>query len=115
MAGLSEAGQNAAADAVAALGDYVSLHSADPGSTGASELAGSGYARQACTWDSADDGEAALAAEEEFDVPAGTVAYFGVWTESTGGTFLGGGALSASEVFTGAGTYRLTGATITVT
>ncbi len=32
---------------------YVSLHSAAPGGTGASEMTGGGYARQACTWNAA--------------------------------------------------------------
>lgn len=32
---------------------FVSLHTAAPGGTGASEASGGGYARQACTWNAA--------------------------------------------------------------
>lgn len=48
---------NQALDAVTGgttnCGAFVSLHSADPGTTGASEITGGGYARQACTWNAA--------------------------------------------------------------
>lgn len=115
---LSDDGRDVALDAVGAVGLFVSLHTADPGTTGTSEVTGGSpaYARQACTWDTASGGSMALAAEETFDVPAGTVAYFGVWSLSTGGTFYGGGALSDTEVFAAQGTYKLgTGTTITIT
>lgn len=43
------------------------------------------------------------------NVPASTtVAYFGVWDASSSGTWITGGALPASETFSGAGTYTLT-------
>lgn len=32
---------------------YVSLHTASPSTTGANEVSGGGYARQACSWNAA--------------------------------------------------------------
>jgi hypothetical protein len=72
---------------------YVSLHSADPGDTGASELSGGGYARAAVTNNStnfpaASDGEKANANPIEF--PAAT-------TDWPGGNFLVGGPLDEAK------------------
>lgn len=116
--GLSNAGRNVALDAVGAVGLYVSLHTADPGTSGASEVTGGSpaYARQACAWAAASGGSMALAAGETFNVPGGTtVTHFGVWSAAMSGTFYGGGALSASESFGAQGTFNLTGATISIT
>lgn len=116
--GLSNAGRNVGLDAIGAVGLYVSLHTADPGTSGASEVTGGSpaYARQGCTWNAASAGSMALSAAETFDVPAGTtVTHFGVWSASSTGTFYGGGALSASESFGAQGTFELSGATITIT
>ncbi|MGL5826898.1 MAG: phage tail fiber protein, partial [Nocardioides sp.] len=35
---------------------FVGLHTASPGTTGANETTGGGYARQACTWNTASAG-----------------------------------------------------------
>lgn len=116
--GLSTAGADVGLDAVGAVGLFVSLHTADPGTDGSNEVTGGSpaYARQACTWDAASGGSMALAAVEEFDVPAASVSHFGVWSASTAGTFYGGGALSDTEVFAAQGTYKLkTGTTISIT
>lgn len=115
---LSTAGLNEAADGVAAAVTHISLHDDDPGATGANELTGGSpaYARQAVAWGAAASGVATMTGTETFDIPAGsTVSHFGLWTASSGGTFLGGGALSASEVYGAQGTYTLSTATISVT
>lgn len=107
---------NTAVDAATALLTFASLHSADPGATGANEITGGSpaYARKAVVYDPAAGGVAALDAAIEFDVPAGTtVAYVGFWSASSGGTWRGGDQLSASESFTGQGVYRLTAAPVT--
>lgn len=91
MARFPAASLNAAGNAVLVAGTtyYTSVHSADPGPTGASELASS--TRQATvftTWASGATGNTALIA-----VPnPGTVAatYVGFWTLASGGTYLGG-------------------------
>lgn len=99
-------------DAIDGVATFVSLHSADPGDTGANQVG----SREPITWDPASSGSKASAAAVTFTVPASsTVAYGGLWDASVGGNFLGGGALSASENFTDEGTYVLDIATITLT
>lgn len=111
MARASAAAENAALNGLDGTGStntipYVSLHTADPGTTGASENAATGgYARQACTWNAASGGTKTNATALTFTT-LGTVAvsYFGTWSASTAGTYSMGGALGSS----------VTAATITV-
>ena len=69
---------------------HASLHTADPGTTGASELTGGSpaYARKPITWTpGAVDG--VYTATVVFDVPTGvTLTHVGLWTALTAGTFL---------------------------
>lgn len=106
---LSDAGKNIMLDALAASAAYVSLHTADPGTTGASEATGGSpaYARQALTWPAASAG-AISAAEVTFDIPAGTYTHWGLWDAVSAGAFLGGEALSQSETYGAQGTLDLT-------
>lgn len=102
--------RNAAVNAVAASGGagYVSLHTADPGTTGASEVSGGSYARVQTTFPSSTTGSSA-GSQVTINVPAGTtITHWGRWTAVTAGTFYEGGTLSATEVFGSAGTYLLT-------
>jgi len=81
---------------------YVSLHTADPGTTGASEVSGGTYARVAVTWNSPSGGSVSNSGALSINLPASTTAsYFGVWGASSAGTYYIGGALSPS-VTTGA-------------
>lgn len=115
---LSTAGKNSAANGAASNVGYVSLHTADPGTTGASEVTGGtpAYARKAVAWSSAAGGVAAIAAGVTFDVPgATTISYVGLWSTATGGTYYGSAPLSAAETYGGQGTYNLTALTITIT
>lgn len=108
MAGYTDATKNAAINAVAALGTYISAHTADPGTTGTSEVTGGSYARQATTWGAASAGVRA-GTQISASIPAGTtITHFGVWSASTGGTFVGSIALSSPEVFGSAGTWQHT-------
>lgn len=113
MAGFSTTAKNTMLDAL--LPTLASLHSADPGATGANELAGGSpaYARKAITIAAAAGGSRAASTQPIFDVPAGTVAYYGLWT--AGGVFVGGGVLGASETYSAQGQYQLTAATLNVT
>ena len=87
---------------------WISLHSASPGTTGANEIAGGSYARAATTWSGAASSSRAGSAVT-LNVPASTtITHFGVWSLASGGTYKRGGPLSASETFTGGGTYTLT-------
>lgn len=77
---------------------YVSLHTADPGETGASEVTGGGYTRMLVTFTAPANKQMSNAADIEFDnLPACTVTHFGLWDAQTGGTFLWGGALTVSK------------------
>ena len=76
---------------------YVSLHTADPGTTGASEVTGGTYARVAVSWNAASSGSVTQSGALSINLPASTTAsYFGVWSASTSGTYYIGGALSPS-------------------
>jgi hypothetical protein len=119
MAGLNAAAKNAAVDGLASPIVYVSLHTADPGS-GSSASAGEAtggspaYARKGVTYGSAASGVKVTAAAVTFDVPAGTYTHVGFYSASTGGTFYGSAALSASETFAAQGQYVLSSVTFTV-
>jgi len=117
MAGLNDTAKNLMLNELASVGVYVSLHTADPGPTGTSEVTGGSpaYARIAATWPSASGGSLSLTNDPVFNVPGSTtVAFFGVWSAVSGGTFYGSGGLSSSETFAGQGTYTLTAATVSV-
>lgn len=81
----------AAAQAIGALGTSISLHSANPGTTGASEITGGGYARLTTTWGTpvigtgGDAGKAVMTGSTLlFNIPVGiSVTYFGVWSGTT--------------------------------
>lgn len=86
---------------------HASLHTANPGTTGASEVSGAPYARKAITW-AAGAVNGNVTATVTFDVPSGvTVAGAGVWTAVTGGTYLDGVTVT-SQAFSSQGTYTLT-------
>lgn len=98
MTGLSSYGE---AQVIAPLTTnvWVSLHTGDPGNTGASEVTGGGYARQgpvAFTSTGFDPTVAANNAILTYPVATanyGTVSFFGLWTAATGGNFIGSNAV----------------------
>lgn len=96
---------------------FVSLHTATPGTTGASEVSGGSYARVAVTWTASSGGSAASnAGALTINLPATTTAaFFGIWSALTVGTYYIGGALSPN-VTTGstAGTITIAIAALTV-
>lgn len=86
---------------------YISLHTGDPGETGASEVASSnGYAREPVTNDATNWPAAVAGAKSNgtlitMDTPTGAgwglVTHFGIWDAATTGNFLFGGALAVSN------------------
>jgi hypothetical protein len=117
MAGAPAATLNVALEAVGDLGGWLSLHTADPGTTGASEVTGGNpaYARQQTTWGNAANGVLTGSAQTLDIPPATTIGWFGVWTDSAGGTWITGGPLrnaantqNITEAFTEQGQYALT-------
>jgi len=77
---------------------YLALFTTDPGTTGASgEVSGGSYARQALVFGSASSGTTTSTDAQNFtNMPAegSGVPYFGVFSASSGGTYLGGGSTS---------------------
>lgn len=109
MARASTAAENAALNGLDGTGATnvipdVSLHTADPGTTGASENANAGsYARQACSWNAASGGSKTNSSSLTFATAGSTaVTHFGTWSSATygAGTYAIGGALTASVTST---------------
>ncbi len=99
---------NDAVNGIATAATWISAHTADPSTGGTSEVTGGTYARKQTTWGSASAGDR-VGSQVAIDIPAGTtVTHWGLWTAVTGGTFKGGFALGASEVFGAAGVLNHT-------
>ena len=97
MARVPTAQENTAVNALTASMAYMGLNTGDPGTTGASEVAGGSYARQSSTWASASGGSAATSNAQNFTgMPSATVPDFSEWSLVSSGTYEGGGQLGAS-------------------
>lgn len=100
MARLPAAQENAGLNAmfVPSTTYYLALFTSDPGTTGASgEVTGGSYARQSIAFGSAAAGSQASTTAQNFTsmpLEASGVPYFGIFTASTSGTYLGGGTTS---------------------
>lgn len=81
--------RNALVTAYIAQGTWISLHTADPGTTGTSEVTGGSpaYARKQTTWGTVGS-SASVGSQVSIDAPAGTYAWAGIWSAPTGGTFV---------------------------
>lgn len=78
------------AGSYAALATHASLHTADPGTTGTSEVTGGSpaYARVAITWTAGSSDGIYTTNTLTFNLPASTaVTHIGLWSASTGGSF----------------------------
>jgi hypothetical protein len=87
---------------------FASLHTAYS-ATGLNELSGGSpaYARKAITWSAASSGTKSSSNSPVFDIaPGSTVAFVGLWSAATSGTFAGMGANggASSVAFTAAAT-----------
>ncbi len=106
---LTDAALNAGADAIAGVISHVSLHSADPGGTGANELTGGGYARQPVTWGSATGTVVSPTGTLSFSGTASQgVTHVGFWTALSGGTWRGSAPLTGDTALNAAGEYNVT-------
>lgn len=86
---------------------YVSLHTGDPGSNGASEATGGSYARQAVTLDAASSKASQNGGAVSFTgMPAATITHVGLWDAASSGNFLMGGSLSASKTTNSGDTFQ---------
>ena len=101
MPRLPVAQQNAAVAAafVPATGYFLTLNTADPGTTGAGEVNGGAYTRQAIAFGAPSAGSEASTSAQSFpNMPAVTATHFGINTAggASGGTYMGGGQLASS-------------------
>ncbi len=109
----SDAGVNYALNAES--DEWFGLNSASPGITGANEIAGGSYQREATTWSGA-AGSSRPGSQIVVNVPAGvSITHFSVWSAQAGGTYKRGGPLRdpatgnpVTETFGAAGTLALT-------
>lgn len=114
---LNDTSKNLMLDQLATVAVYASLHTADPGTTGTSEVTGGSpaYARKSITWNSAATGNLDSSNQPVFDVPGSTtVTHAGLWSAVSAGTFYGSADIT-DETFAGQGTYTLTDFDITIT
>jgi hypothetical protein len=95
-------------DAFAAVGLYVSLHTAEPNGSGSNEVSGGDYGRELADWASASGGSVVNNGDIVLTVPGSTtITHIGYWSASTAGTFYGWRVLDSSQTFATAGTYTI--------
>ena len=102
----TNAAKDAAVNAIRALLTsnigHLSAHTADPGATGASEVAGS--TRGSSTFPAASGGTGSTGSQGSIAIPgAAAVTHVGLWTAASGGTYVTSFALSPTETFSSAG------------
>lgn len=86
---------------------YISLHSADPGDTGASEVAISRKETATGDWATASFKSSATVSPFEYSsMPAVTVTHIGLWDAATGGNFLWNGELAVAKTVPAGETLR---------
>ena len=90
--------KNALCTAYSNQGALLSVHTGDPGTTGANEISGGSpaYARQQTSWGTASNGQIA-GLQVTFNLPAGQYTYVGLWTNN-GSTFLDKIAISSTTL-----------------
>jgi hypothetical protein len=120
MTGLSPAGETAVLAPLTTTA-YVSLHTADPGTTGANEVSGGAYARQGPVVFTNAGSEPTVASNSAIvtypvaTASWGTIGYFGLWTAATAGTFQGSGAVSTPKPIGAGDTARFVANALTIT
>jgi len=97
---------------------FLSLHTADPGNTGASEYTTYTGTRPAIAFNVAASQSCGNTSQIDFAaMGATTLTHVGLWTATSAGTFKGGGALAASKTTASGDTLRFvasTGVTVTL-
>jgi hypothetical protein len=120
MTGLSSKGEIAVLAPLTTTA-YVSLHTADPGDAGASEVSGNAYARMGpVVFANAGNNPTVASNSAIVTFPAatglwGTVSYFGVWDAATAGNFRGSGALLTPKAVDNGDTARFLANALTIT
>ncbi len=98
---------------------YLSLHTADPTDAGTgAECSGSGYARQAITFNAAHATAGTIdnsSVEEFTNMPACTVTHIGIWDAASSGNLLFYGAVTASKAVGAGDTISLSAGSLDIT
>ena len=104
---LTDAARDAMLDHLDTLVSHISAHTADPGSSGTSEVAGGSYAWQALNFAAAASGNLDSSNTPVIPIPAGiTITHLGLWSAISGGTFYGSADIT-DEAFASAGNYTV--------
>ena len=120
MTGLSSAGESAVLAPLTTIA-YVSLHTADPGDTGTSEVSGGAYARvgpAAFVNTGSNPTVASNSALLSFPSATsgwGVITCFGLWSAATGGSFFGSGLLGSPTSVNNGDTTRFLVGSLTIT
>jgi len=95
---------------------YISLHTGDPGDSGAKEVSGGSYARKAITF-AAPSGKSTSnnITLEWTNMPACTVTHIGLWDAATSGTLWWTGQLTTSKTLQAGDAFRIDSGALTVT
>jgi hypothetical protein len=95
---------------------YVSLHTADPGETGANEVTGGGYARQQVTFNAPSAGSMTNSNLLRWNnMPAVTITHAGLWDAASAGNPLWFGPLSAAVTLSAGSAFEIAAGSLTVT
>lgn len=90
------------------LSNWISLHSSDPGTNGAGEIAGGTYERVAVSFPPAASGTSASTTAVINIPPNTSISHWGRWSAKTGGQYYMGGPLASVEQFSASGgTYSI--------
>lgn len=108
--------------AFTALGTvFVSYHSGDPGTTGANEITGNGYARKSVAgadWDTVASKSVNNLNSITFPIATGNqgaITHVGVWDSLTTGNYLFGGALTSPVTINSGDTAQFQVGALTIT
>lgn len=116
MAGLTDAVLQTLGNTLSTELAFMATFSADPGTTGANETTGGGYARQAVTLSVDADGDLTLPSTESFTGPASDPVHsIGFFSAVSGGTFKGAWPRTGDATYSTGGEYNVTAGTITGT
>lgn len=117
--GLASGIVNAWLDAdFATAGAFIKLHTADPGSAGATAAAAGSTTRVQATMAAASAGSKAMSSMASSWTNGGTsetLTHISIWSASSAGTFKGSAALSASQAWVSTNTFSLTSFSVAIT
>ena len=102
----------------APAGTFIKLHTADPGSAGATAAAAGDTSRKTVTWGAAAAGSKAMSSMSGSWTNGGTsetLSHISAWDASTAGNFLFSAALTASQAWASTNTFALTSLSFALT